>query len=161
VIVPNSLFRSGDLGTLCTGNGGTFDSAGNCSNGANQIRDPNTGNPIPFNNIANATTAPSAASAAIVALWPNGGTANGIGANILTLNPAYHNTDNLFNPRVDWNVSQADHLFGAFHGEYDSGINSNIIIGPAGQALSRGRNYATTIGWTHTIISLWRLPPHR
>src|SRR6266496_5922780 len=100
VIVPNSLFRSGDLGTLCTGNGGTFDAAGSCNNSANQIRDPNTGNPIPFNNIANATTAPSAASAAILALWPNGGTANGIGANILTLNPAYHNTDNLFNPRV-------------------------------------------------------------
>jgi hypothetical protein len=153
VIVPNSLFRSGDLGTLCTGNGGTFDAAGSCNNSANQIRDPNTGNPIPFNNIANATTAPSAASAAILALWPNGGTANGIGANILTLNPAYHNTDNLFNPRVDWNVSQADHLFGAFHGEYGSGINSNIIIGPAGQAIARGRNYATTIGWTHTINS--------
>jgi hypothetical protein len=155
VIVPNSLFRSGDLGTLCTGNGGTFDASGNCSNAADQIKDPIlAGNPnIPFNNIAACGTCSpiSPASLAILALWPNGGTPSGVGANVLTLNPAFTSTDNLFNPRVDLNVSQADHLFGAFHGEYGSGVNSNIINGPAGQALSRGRNYATTIGWTHTI----------
>jgi len=155
VLVPNPLFRSGDLGTLCTGNGATFDASGKCSIPANQIYDPNSHNAIPFNNIAacaGTTCSPlSPASAAILALWPNGGTAIGVGTNVLTLNPAFTNSDNLFNPRIDWNISQADHVFGAFHGEYGSGINSNIIIGPAGQALSRGRNYATTIGWTHTI----------
>jgi hypothetical protein len=162
VIVPNSLFRGGDLGTLCTGNGGTFDASGNCSIAADQIFDPNPNPPfshkaIPFNNIAacaGATCSPlSPASQAMLAIWPNGGTPSGIGANVLTLNPAFTNSDNLFNPRIDWNVSQSDHVFGAFHGEYGSGINSDIIIGPAGQALSRGRNYATTIGWTHTISS--------
>jgi Carboxypeptidase regulatory-like domain/TonB dependent receptor len=157
VIVPNSLFRSGDLGTLCTGNGGTFNGSGICSNAADQINDPNSGNPIPFNNIAacaGTTCSPiSSASLAILALWPNGGTPSGVGANVLTLNPAYTNSDNLFNPRVDWNLSQADHIFGAFHGEYGSGINGDIILGPAGQALSRGRNYATTEGWTHAITT--------
>lgn len=151
VIVPNTLFRSGDLGTLCTGNGGTFDASGNCSVAADQIHDPATGSNIPFNNVTNATTPRSAASAAILAFWPNGGTPSGIGANVLTVNPAFTSTDNLFNPRIDWNVSQADHIFGAFHGEYGSGINRDIINGPAGQAPSRSRNYATTIGWTHTI----------
>ena len=157
VIVPNSLFRSGDLGTWCTGNGGTFDASGNCSNPAYQIIDPASKSKIPYNNIAacaGTTCSPlSAASAAILKLWPNGGTPGGVGANILTLNPAFTHSDNLLNPRIDWNVSQSDHIFGAFHGEYGSGINSDIIIGPAGQALSRGRNYATTIGWTHTIRS--------
>jgi Carboxypeptidase regulatory-like domain/TonB dependent receptor len=156
VVVPNAAFRSGDLGALCTGNGGTFNANGMCSNAADQIKDPTSGNPIPNNNIAACppATCPqgiSPASLAILALWPSGGTPSGVGANVLTLNPAYTSKDNLFNPRVDWNVSQKDHVFGAFHGEYGSGINSDIIIGPAGQALSRGRNYATTIGWTHTI----------
>ena len=155
VIVPNSLFRTGDLGTLCTGNGGTFDAAGNCSNPANQIKDPISKNNIPNNNIAGCagtTCSPiSPASTGMLALWPIGGTAGAVGTNVITLNPAFTSSDNLFNPRVDWNISQSDHLFGAFHGEYGSGVNSDIIIGPAGQALSRGRNYATTIGWTHTI----------
>src|SRR6266567_4265600 len=39
VTVPNAAFRSGDLGTLCAGNGGTFDVSGNCSNAAFQIID--------------------------------------------------------------------------------------------------------------------------
>jgi carboxypeptidase family protein/TonB-dependent receptor-like protein len=153
VIVPNAFFRSGDLGTLCTGNGGTFDAAGNCSIPADQIVDPVLGSNIPYNNIAAcaACSPMSPASLAILQLWPSGGTPSGVGANVLTLNPTFTNSDNLFNPRIDWNIRQSDHIFGAFHGEYGSGINSDIIIGPAGQALSRGRNYATTIGWTHTI----------
>src|SRR4030095_14933279 len=39
VTVPNAAFRSGDLGALCTGNGGSFDASGNCSNASNQILD--------------------------------------------------------------------------------------------------------------------------
>jgi len=155
VIVPDSLFRSGDLGTLCTGNGGTFDASGACSIPTDQIVDPVTKANIPYNNIAACTTCSpvSPASLAVLQLWPGGGAPSGVGANILTLNPRFSSSDNLFNPRIDWSIRQSDHLFGAFHGEYGSGINSDILIGPAGQALSRGRDYATTIGWTHTISS--------
>jgi hypothetical protein len=158
VTVPDAAFRSGDLGALCTGNGGTFDAAGNCSGGAGQqIVDPNTGTPIPFNNIANNTcggcAAPSAASANFLALWPSGGTPVGIGTNVMTINPAYHNTDTLVNPRVDLNLSQSDHVFGAFHYDYYNAFYNNIITGPAGVGIGRGRQYATTIGWTHTINS--------
>jgi len=153
VTVPNAAFRSGDLGTLCTGNGGTFDVSGNCSNAAFQIIDPVTSANIPFNNIANASTAPSAASANFLALWPSGGTAVGIGTNVMTINPAYSNTDTLVNPRVDLNLSQSDHIFGAFHYSYFNGVSNNTITGPAGAGIARGRQYASTVGWTHTISS--------
>ena len=152
-LVPNSLFRSGDLGTLCTGNGGSFDSSGICSIGGDQIVDPNTKAAIPFNNVANATTPISAVSQAILAVWPNGGSAIGIGTNSMTINPPYSNTTNRFNPRVDLNFSQTDHLFTAFHTDYSSGFNYDIILGPEGKSISRGANYAGTAGWTHTFTA--------
>jgi hypothetical protein len=155
VTVPNSAYRSGDLGTFCTGNGGTFDSSGNCSNANFQIYEPgNAGNAsfaIPFNNIANATATPSAASANFLALWPSGGSPVGIGTNVMTINPGYHNTDTLVNPRVDLNLWQSDHLFAAFHYDYYNAFYNNTITGPAGAGIGRGRQYASTVGWTHTI----------
>jgi len=153
VAVPNSAYRNGDLGTFCTGNGGTFDVSGNCSNAAFQIIDPVTSAKIPFNNIANATTVPSVASANFLALWPSGGTPVGIGTNVMTINPAYRNTTTQVNPRVDLNLSQADHIFGAFHYSYFNGVSNNTITGPAGAGIARGRQYASTLGWTHTISS--------
>src|SRR6266567_3845015 len=66
VRVPDAAFRSGDLGALCTGNGGTFDASGNCSGGTGQqISDPNTGAAIPFNNIANNTCVGCASPSAV------------------------------------------------------------------------------------------------
>lgn len=63
--VPTDAMRAGDFGEVCTGNQGTFDNNGLCSNPAGQIWDPYSGvyNPsesgadrsafIPFNKIAN------------------------------------------------------------------------------------------------------------
>jgi hypothetical protein len=70
---------------------------------------------------------------------------------VLTINPAYHNTDTLVNPRIDLNLSQADHIFGAFHYDYYNAFYNNNISGPAGVGIGRGRQYASTLGWTHTI----------
>jgi len=151
VTVPNAAFRSGDLGALCTGNGGSFDASGNCSNTSNQILDPVNGNPIPFNNAANATAPLSAVSQAILNIWPSSGSAIGVGTDVLTINPPFNSTTNRFNPRVDLNLSQADHVFTAFHTEYGSGFNYNIILGPEGKSISRSSNYAGTVGWTHTF----------
>jgi len=151
VTVPDAAFRRGDLGALCTGNGGTFDASGNCSIPADQIIDPVTPANIPFNNIANATTAPSAASANFLSLWPSGGTPAGIGTNVMTINPPYHNTDTLVNPRLDLDLSQSDHIFGAFHYDDFNGVSNGLITGPAGAAIARGRQYASTVGWTHTV----------
>ena len=61
--VPDSAERSGNFGELCSRVGGTFDSAGVCSNPAGQIYDPYTSMPngqnnpagrapIPFDNLA-------------------------------------------------------------------------------------------------------------
>jgi TonB-dependent receptor-like protein len=150
VTVPNAAFRTGNLGALCTGKGGTFDLAGNCSTASNQIHDP-AGNPIPFNNLANATTPVSAVSQSILAIWPSGGSAIGIGTNELTINPPFTSTTNRFNPRVDLNLSQADHVFTAFHTEYGSGSNFDIISGAEGKSVSRSANYVGTVGWTHTF----------
>jgi hypothetical protein len=151
-LVPNSLFRSGDLGTLCTGNGGSFNSSGVCSNASDQIKDP-AGNVIPFNNVANASSPVSLVSQAILAIWPNGGSAIGIGTNSMTINPPFNNTTNRFNPRVDLTFSQTDHMFAAFHTDYGSGFNYDIILGPQGKSISRGANYAGTVGWTHTFTA--------
>jgi hypothetical protein len=151
VLVPDSLFRSGDLGTLCTGNGGTFNGTGVCSIASDQIKDPTTGNPIPFNNIANATTPVSAVSQAVLAVWPSGGSGLGVGTNEMTINPPFSSTTNRFNPRVDLNFSQADHLFAAFHTDVGDGFSYDIIPGPDGKSISRGHNYSGTVGWTHTF----------
>ncbi len=151
-LVPNPLFRSGDLGTLCTGNGGSFNSSGICSNLSDQIKDP-AGNAIAFNNVTNATSPVSLVSQAILAIWPNGGSAVGIGTNSMTINPPFSNTTNRFNPRVDLNFSQTDHMFAAFHTDYGSGFNYDIILGPEGKSISRGANYAGTVGWTHTFTA--------
>jgi len=153
VTVPNASFRSGDLGALCTGNGGTFDPAGTCSNSSNQVHEPGSGPAIPFNNLANASTPVSAVSQALLAVWPSGGSAIGVGTDVLTINPPFSNTTNRFNPRVDVNFSQNDHLFTAVHTDYGSGDNYNIILGPAGKSISRGNNYAGTVGWTHTFTA--------
>jgi hypothetical protein len=151
VLVPDTLFRSGDLGTLCTGNGGAFNSSGVCSIASDQIKDPTTGNPIPFNNVANATTPVSAVSQAILAVWPSGGSTLGVGTNEVTINPPFSSTTNRFNPRVDLNFSQADHLFTAFHTDVGDGFSYDIIPGPDGKSISRGHNYSGTAGWTHTF----------
>ncbi len=159
VLVPNSTFRSGDMGALCTGNGGSFDASGNCSGGAGQqILDPNKGTAIPFNNIANNTcagcAAPSAVSQALLGVWASGGTAAGIGVDSLTFNAPSNTTRNRFNPRIDVNLRQADHVFGAWHTDYgvDYGFNP-VYLGNAGRQIGRTSQYAGTIGWTHTFTT--------
>jgi hypothetical protein len=150
VTVPNATFRSGDLSSLCQ----TGFTAGVCNDRdqqtnavINQIYFPGTTTPVPNNFI----TSISPVSQAILAVWPNGGSAIGVGTNELTINPPFSNTTNRFNPRVDLNLSQTDHIFTAFHTEYGNGSNYDIIVGPAGKSISRSANYAGTVGWTHTF----------
>lgn len=66
--VPSDAERAGNFGEVCTYNGGTFDSKGNCSTLAGQLWDPYSGTfdpnvqgarrlaPIPFNNLATYTS---------------------------------------------------------------------------------------------------------
>ena len=149
VTVPNAAFRSGDLSSLCqTGfTGGVCNDRDTNNNVINQIYFPGTTTPVPNNMI----TSISPVSQAILAVWPSGGRVLGIGTNELTVNPPFNTTINRFNPRVDLNLSQSDHLFTAFHTEFGDGFNHNIILGPEGKSISRSSNYAGTVGWTHTF----------
>lgn len=143
VLVPDAAFRSGDLSGLCP-EGFT---GGVCNNPANQIFFPGTTTPVPNNRI----TSISPVSRALLAVWPVGTTAVSPGFASLTVNAPSTNSINRFNPRIDWNVSQADHVFGTLHTDYSFSTGYDIIVGPAGRQVGRGRNYASTLGWTHTF----------
>jgi Carboxypeptidase regulatory-like domain/TonB dependent receptor len=148
VLVPDAAFRSGDLSSLCR-SGFTAGVCNDRSNGSviNQIYFPGTTTPVPNNKIA--TISP--ASAALLALWPTSTNVVSPGFAQTTINEPSSNSINRFNPRIDFNLSQRDHIFGVYHGEYSTGISYDIIVGPAGRQVGRGKNYASTLGWTHTF----------
>jgi hypothetical protein len=146
--VPNAAFRGGDLSALCTG---SFDGAGNCSNPSEQIHYPGTSTAVPFNTIPAGQISPISQS--LLAVWPTGTSAVGIGTDELLLSSPSNSNLNRFNPRVDFHPSQYDHIFGALHTQRGRSIDYRLIVGPAGQRTQRSSDYATTVGWTHTFSS--------
>jgi len=144
--VPNAAFRGGDLSALCTTG---FDVSGNCTTASEQIHYPGTTTPVPFNKI----TQISPISQKLLAVWPTGTTPSGAGIDQLTLSTPSNTTLNRFNPRIDFNLSQSDHIFGMFHSQRGRSLDYNLIVGPAGQRFQRTSDYATTLGWTHTFTT--------
>jgi hypothetical protein len=142
-LVPDAAFRSGDLSGLCP-EGFT---SGVCNNSAHQVFFPGTSTPVPNNMI----TSISPVSQALLAVWPTSTTAVAPGVASLTINSPSSNSINRFNPRVDFNLSQGDHIFGVFHTDYSTSTGYDIIVGPAGRQIGRGKQYASTVGWTHTF----------
>src|SRR5260370_24911267 len=98
-----------------------------------------------------AHTAPVAQK--LAAVWPTSATSAGIGTNALTLSSPSNTSLNRFNPRIDFNLSQSDHIFGALHTQTGRTLYYNLIIGPAGQTSQRSSDYSTTLGCTHTFSS--------
>ncbi len=147
-LVPNTTFRGGDLSALCTTG---FDASGNCTTASQQIHYPGTTTPVPFNKIPSAQISPIAQK--LLAVWPTSATSAGIGTNALTLSSPSNTSLNRFNPRIDFNLSQSDHIFGALHTQTGRTLDYNLIIGPAGQRTQRSSDYSTTLGWTHTFSS--------
>jgi hypothetical protein len=96
-------------------------------------------------------TAISPVAANIEAVWPVGTTAVGPGVQSTDLELAGSNSLTRFNPRIDWNPGQADHVFGAAHTEYGVNFNHYFNPGPAGKQWNRSSNYAITLGETHTF----------
>jgi hypothetical protein len=143
VLVPDSNFRSGDLSALCP-EGFT---GGICNNPAHQIYSPGTTTPVPNNMI----TSISPVSAAIEAVWPTGTTVVGPGVESVTVNLPNSNSLNRFNPRIDWNLGQADHIFTVAHTEFGVNYNNYLNPGAAGRQSLRSANYAITVGETHTF----------
>jgi hypothetical protein len=143
VLVPDANFRGGNLSALCP-EGFTN---GVCNNPAHQIYFPGTNNAVPNNIIASI----SPAAQALEAVWPTGTAVVGPGVESLTVNEPSSNSVNRFNPRIDWNLGQADHIFAAVHTEFGVGYNYNLNTGPAGRQTGRDSNYALTVGETHTF----------
>jgi hypothetical protein len=148
--VPDAAFRSGDLSGLCT----TGFTAGICNDRdpvtnavIDQIYFPGTSNPVPNNVI----TSISPVSQKLLALFPTSTNSGGAGVDLLTINLPSSSSVNRFNPRVDLNLSENDHIFGTLHTEYGTGVGYDLIIGPAGRSIGRSKNYASTLGWTHTF----------
>ncbi len=150
-VVPNASFRNGDLSALCSAG---FDANGVCNDPDGQIYFPGTTTPVP-NNVIPAGQI-SSISQSILAIYPNSslpGPAGTVGTNFYNYNSPQPFTSNRFNPRIDYNFSQSDHLFGAFHWERQNFNRFALIVGPAGQQTNSNRSYAFTTGWTHTFSS--------
>jgi hypothetical protein len=156
-VVPDAAFRSGNLSALCaTG----FDANGVCNdrdgdgNVINQIYFPGTTTPVPNNTIPTSEISPIAQS--FLAIWPTSslpGPGGTVGTSFFNFNSPRPFTSNRFNPRVDYNFSQYDHLFGVFHWERQTFSLYDLIVGPAGVQNNTNRNYAFTASWTHTFAS--------
>ena len=147
--VPNAAFRSGDLSALCTAG---FDGAGNCADPSQQINFPGTTTPVPFNTIPSGQI--SAISTNLLSVWPTSSTPGSApGTDLLTLSSPTSTHLNRFNPRIDFNPSQSNHIFGVFHRETGRSLAYDLIVGPAGQQISLTNDYATTIGWTRSITA--------
>jgi len=145
VLVPDAAFRSGNLAALCSAG---FNSSGTCLDPNGQVYYPGTSNPVPFNRIRNINPI----SQKILALYPTSTASAGIpGTNVLTQRSPFTAPLNRVNPRIDYNLSARDRLFGAFHYEAGPSTYYDIVLGPAGQQNNSFHDYATTVGWTHTF----------
>jgi hypothetical protein len=149
-VVPSSEFRAGDLSALCTAG---FDSAGICNDPTRQIRFPGTDQPVPFNRVPAAEI--SSISRMFMDAWPTStvaGTAPG--TNLFDFTRARDNRTVRFNPRVDYQLSSSDLVFGVFHRQTGSQTTRlGLLAGAAGEQVTRQRDYALTAGWTHTFGS--------
>jgi len=153
ILVPDSNFRSGNLSALCvngfTGPGGICSDINSQGQSVDQIYFPGTTTPVPNNIIPGGSI--SGISTAIETVWPTGTAVVGTGVESLTVGVPSSNSVNRFNPRMDWNVGQADHVFAAAHTEFGVGYSYDINPGPAGRQTGRDANYAITVGETHTF----------
>ena len=146
-VVPNAAFRSGDLSALCPAG---FDSTGNCL-GTGQIHYPGqSSNPVPFNSVEDI----SPITQKFLAIYPTSTTsAAGPGTSLLSYDSPFSGKTNKFNPRIDYNLSQSDHLFGVFHKDSTISTAYDFAIGPAGRQDTQNSAYAMTVGWTHTFTT--------
>src|SRR5439155_1355583 len=135
----------GDLSALCTAG---FDGAGICLDAKQQFRYPGTATPVTFNRIPAAQISPI--SQKFLEAWPTSTTPGGNpGTSLLSFDRPAEATTHRFNPRIDYNLSQSEQMFGAFHRQWGHNISypGNLILGPAGEQIGRSDDYALTVGW--------------
>ncbi len=108
--------RTGDFGQLCTSFGGTFNVAGTCTGGSGttQLVDPTTNLAIPFNNFANTTLVASTVATNLfkdTAHYPLP-SLDSLNGNNIFYNSGNDLNNNQGDLKIDYNISQKDHLFG-------------------------------------------------
>lgn len=131
-LVPNAAFRNGDLSAVST-----------------QLVDPQT--KLPY---ANNQVPVSAISKALLALFPvgNGGPATSVvGADFWSGSGSNTSVVNRFNPRIDLNLREADHIFGVYH--YQRERYSSTSQFPDANNYSLNPDDSITAGWTHIFGS--------
>lgn len=143
--------RAGDFGILCTAPGGTFNASGTaCTSPGTQLRNPFTGNPVPFNNLANAGLGPNSVA---TALFGNSFYPQPVNSN-LTDNASY-TTSNALNvdqgdAKVDWNISTADHFSARYSEEHmDNPSTNSLGIYPVDTGIATIRS--GVFDWVHTF----------
>src|ERR1700674_5606493 len=124
--VLTSSARGGDFGQLCTGFGGTFNNVGVCTGATPPPAQsaqlfypsgPNAGQPIPFNNLANAAApfnTPSTVATALFALTKNYPlpAVDTLAANNLFYKSGNSLNNNQGDLKIDYVLSNRDRLFG-------------------------------------------------
>ena len=149
-IVPNAAFRGGDLSALCPAG---FDAAGTCLGSSGQVHFPGTSTPVPFNNISGHINPIAQNFLAIYPTSTNPGPAGTVGTNTFNFNSPRSNSLNRFNPRIDYILSPSDRIFGVFHRQSGSNSGYDLVVGPAGEQISRANDYALTVAETHTFTT--------
>jgi Carboxypeptidase regulatory-like domain len=144
--------RAGDFGRLCTIGNGAFNGAGVCINPTGgtgvQLKNPNTGNPVPFNNLA---AAGFTADPVMTNLFASQYYPQPIGTDI-TAN-ASQTTGSALNAdqgdgKLDWNINQTNRLFFRYSEERQDNPNTNSVailpLNPGDATIRSG-----VINWVH------------
>lgn len=108
--VPTSAMKGGDLGYLCTQSGGNFNAAGICSNTANQLYSPFTGQPYANDVITNINPGASA----FLQFYPSPNVGSAFTANNYRLNVPANLDSNGFDVRGDQYFGQKLFVTGRF-----------------------------------------------
>ncbi len=131
-VVPTTAMINGDLGAICPEG---FDVAGNCLNPAHQLKDPNGGvfarNVIPSNRL-------DPVGLALAQGYPAGTTLN------RTFNPTDATHDDSFVWKVDYALTQKDHLFGRYNLQNIQEVQPVNLFAPTTNIPGFGRHQDNT-----------------
>ena len=146
--VPNNKMLTGDFSDVCTNNGGTMSSTGTCSAAAGQLRDPDTGQPVPFNYFDPSTFSPVAMNFINLTL-PR--TDSPTGATPLTGRKNIQNF-NEYTIKADYFLNEKNHISGRYYNNH----YENPAFNSPGNMLLADRSWLApysswSVNWASTI----------
>jgi hypothetical protein len=140
--------RGGDFGELCTVPGGSFNGAGVCSAAGVQLKNPNNGANIPFNNLAAAGfTADPVMTSLFASQYYPAPTTSGITNNAVQTTGSALNADQ-GDGKLDWNVNQNNRIFFRYSEErQDNPATNSVAILPTNPGTTTIRS--GVLNWVH------------